>query len=127
MEIGADGLDPHKTYLSKWLGGYGGADAKTFLNDGRPVVGIAGMRSRYDWGPAFCLCLVTTKAGALADADGLWPGLVPITNAKQRDDALHPIGQIARPAAATEPVGPPLRTTPVPPWHTLPARAGKGG
>ena len=70
MEIGADGLNPNKTYLSKWLGGYGGADAKTFLNDGRPIIGIAGMRSNLNFGPAFCLCLVTTKAGALADADG---------------------------------------------------------
>ena len=70
MEIGADGLNPNKTYLSKWLGGYGGSGAKTFVNDGRPIVGIAGMRSRNPNGPAFCLCLVTTRAGALADADG---------------------------------------------------------
>ena len=45
MEIGADGLNPNKTYLSKWLDGYGGSDAKMFVNDGRPIVGIAGMRS----------------------------------------------------------------------------------
>ncbi|HEV3144705.1 MAG TPA: hypothetical protein VGZ47_12520 [Gemmataceae bacterium] len=69
MEIGADGLDPNKTYLSKWLGGYGGAGARTFVNDGRPIIGIAGMRSRNLNSPAFCLCLVTTRAGALADAD----------------------------------------------------------
>src|SRR4029077_20602521 len=70
MEIGADGLDPNKTYLSKWLGGYGGSGAKTFVNDGRPIVGIAGMRSRDPNGPAFCIGLVTTKAGAIADAGG---------------------------------------------------------
>jgi len=69
MQIGANGLNPNKTYLSKWLGGYGGADAKTFVNDGRPIIGIAGMRSKNPSGPAFCLCLVTTKAGALDDAD----------------------------------------------------------
>jgi hypothetical protein len=61
MEIGADGLNPDKSYLSKWLGGYGGADARTFVNDGRPIVGIAGMRSNNPKGPAFCLCLVTTS------------------------------------------------------------------
>jgi hypothetical protein len=71
MEIGADGLNPNKTYLSKWLGGYGGADARTFVNDGRPIVGIAGMRSKNAWSPAFCLCLVTTRAGAIAAAEGL--------------------------------------------------------
>jgi hypothetical protein len=69
MEIGADGLNPNKTYLSKRLGGYGGTGAQTFLNDGRPIVGIAGMRSKNPNGPAFCMCLVTTKAGALAGAD----------------------------------------------------------
>ena len=70
MEIGADGLNPNKTYLSKWLDSDGGSGAKTFVNDGRPIVGIAGMRSRNPNGPAFCLCLVTTKAGAIAAADG---------------------------------------------------------
>ena len=68
MEIGADGLSPNKSYLSKWLGGYGGADAKTYLNDGRPVIGIAGMWSKHNFGPAFCMGLVTTRAGALAAA-----------------------------------------------------------
>ena len=68
MEIGADGLNPNKSYLSKWLGGYGGSDAKMFLNDGRPIVGIAGMVSKWDFGPAFCMCLVTTPAAAFADA-----------------------------------------------------------
>jgi hypothetical protein len=69
MEIGADGLNPDKTYLSKWLGAYG-ADARMYLNDGRPIVGIAGMRSSNPNGPAFCMCFVTTKADALAAADG---------------------------------------------------------
>ena len=68
MEIGAEGLNPNKSYLSKWLGGYGGSDAKMFLNDGRPIVGIAGMVSKWDFGPAFCMCLVTTPAAAFADA-----------------------------------------------------------
>src|SRR5262249_12562325 len=85
MEIGRDGLNPHKAYLSQWLGGYGGADARMFVNDGRPIVGIAGMVSRLNFGPAFCMCLVTTKAGAITDADGLWPGLLLVSNAKQRD------------------------------------------
>jgi hypothetical protein len=71
MEIGADQLNPRQTYLSKWLGGYGGANARTFVNDGRPIVGVAGMWSKLNFGPAFCLGLVTTKAGALADANGL--------------------------------------------------------
>jgi hypothetical protein len=68
--FGADGLNCDKTYLSKWLGVYGGSSAKTYLNDGRPIVGIAGMRSKNAKGPLFCFCLVTTKAGALADAEG---------------------------------------------------------
>jgi hypothetical protein len=67
MEIGAEGLNPDKSYLSKWLGGYGGADAKMFVNDGRPIVGIAGMVSKWDFGPAFCMCLVTTPPAALAE------------------------------------------------------------
>jgi len=137
MEIGVDGLNPHRAYLSQWLGGYGGADAKTYLNDGRPILGIAGMVSKLNFGPAFCMCLVTTKAGAIADADVLGPGLLLVNNVKQRDakqfdakqrdakqldDRLNPTGQNARPAAAAaEPVGPPLRTTPVPEWHTTPA------
>jgi hypothetical protein len=69
MEIGANGLIPNKSYLSKWLGLNGGPGTKTYLNDGRPIVGIAGMRSKNLNSPAFCLCLVTTRAGALADAD----------------------------------------------------------
>ena len=67
MKIDATGLNTSETYLSKWLGGYGGADARTFLNDGRPIVGIAGMYSRNNFGPAFCLGLVTTRPDALAD------------------------------------------------------------
>jgi len=70
MEIGADGLNVDKTYLSKWLGAYGGSSARTYVNDGRPIVGIAGMRSKDAKRPIFCFCLVTTKAGALADAEG---------------------------------------------------------
>ena len=70
MEIGADGLNPKKSYLSKWLGINGGSGATTFVNDGRPIIGIAGMRAKNSHGPAFCMCLVTTKAGALAEADG---------------------------------------------------------
>jgi hypothetical protein len=58
MQIGADGLNPDKSYLSKWLGGYG-ANARTYVNDGRPIIGIAGMRAKDTRGPAFCLCLVT--------------------------------------------------------------------
>jgi len=69
MEIGADGLNPKKSYLSKWLGINGGSGATTYVNDGRPIVGIAGMRSKDPNGPAFCMCLVTIKAGTLADAD----------------------------------------------------------
>jgi hypothetical protein len=89
MAIGADGLNPKKSYLSKWLGGYGGADARTFVNDGRPIIGIAGMRSKNPKGPAFCMCLVTTRAGALAAGDpdravDLPPVLDPLNNAKQR-------------------------------------------
>ncbi len=67
MEIGTDGLNRNKSYLSKWLGLNGGSGAKTYVNDGRPIVGIAGMRSKNANGPAFCLCLVTIKAGAMAD------------------------------------------------------------
>jgi hypothetical protein len=70
MEIGSEGLNPNKTYLSKRLGGYSGTGAPTFVNDGRPIIGIAGMRAKDPNGPAFCMCLVTTKAGAIADADG---------------------------------------------------------
>src|SRR5262249_2269216 len=123
MEIGAEGLNPRKSYLSKWLGGYGGSDAKTFLNDGRPVVGIAGMRSKLNFGPAFCLCLVTTKAGALEDADDPWLQIIPVNNAKRRDDLVNAIDQNAQPAAAAaEPVAEPLRTRPVPQWQTKSAR-----
>jgi hypothetical protein len=82
MEIGADGLNPNKTYLSKWLGGYGGADAKMFVNDGRPILGVAGMRSRNSFGPAFCLCFITTKAGELAET--------------RRQINLHPLREAAR-------------------------------
>jgi hypothetical protein len=70
MEIGADRLNPARTYLSKWLGGHGGADARMFVNDGRPIIGLAGMWSKHNFGPAFCMCLVTTRAGAFADAAG---------------------------------------------------------
>src|SRR5262249_14481038 len=70
LGIAADGLNPDKTYLSKWLGGYGGSDARTYVNDGRPIFGVAGMRSKDPNGPAFCLCLVTTRAGAVAEAGG---------------------------------------------------------
>jgi hypothetical protein len=67
MQIGPHGLNPKKTYLSKWLGGHGGSRARTFVNDGRPIVGIAGMRARDPKRPAFCLCLVTIPAA------GGWP------------------------------------------------------
>jgi hypothetical protein len=70
MQIGADGLNPNKTYLSKWLGINGGSNAKTYVNDGRPIIGIAGMWSRNSHSPAFCICLVTTRPGALTDAGG---------------------------------------------------------
>jgi len=79
MEIGADGLNPNKSYLSKWLGGYGGSDAKMFLSDGRPIIGISGMVSKLNFGPAFCMGLVTTREGALAAADGLRYQLSPST------------------------------------------------
>jgi hypothetical protein len=65
MEIGPDGLNPNKSYLSKWLGGYGGTSARMYVNDGRPIIGIAGMRSSDTRGPAFCMCLVTIPAGAM--------------------------------------------------------------
>jgi hypothetical protein len=77
MEIGADGLNPNKTYLSKWLGGYGGSGARTFVNDGRPIVGIAGMWSNNPHSPAFCMCLVTTRAGAIADREPPLRQIVP--------------------------------------------------
>jgi len=69
MEIGANGLNPDKTYLSKWLGINAGSGARMFVNDGRPIIGIAGMRSKDPRGPAFCMCLVTTRACALANSD----------------------------------------------------------
>jgi hypothetical protein len=97
MEIGPAGLNPSKSYLSKWLGGHGGANAKTYLNDGRPVIGISGMVSNWSFGPAFCMGFVTTKAGALAEADGLLSGLVPSNNATPRDDLRNPLGQPADP------------------------------
>jgi hypothetical protein len=106
MEIGAEGLNANKTYLSKWLGGYGGADAKTYVNDGRPIVGIAGMRSKDPKSPAFCMCLVTTRTGAIADADGSYYQSSPVI-AKQRDDLPNRTEQNAQPPApAVEPVGP---------------------
>lgn len=98
MEIGADGLNPNKTYLSKWLGGYGGADAKTFVNDGRPIVGIAGMRSRDPKSPAFCMCLVTTKAGAIAGADGPSFKSSPATRSRATTD-MNSRGQNGQPPA----------------------------
>jgi hypothetical protein len=67
MEIGADGLNPDRSYLSKWLGGHGGSGARTYVNDGRPIIGVAGMLSDNFHSPAFCMCLVTTQPGALAD------------------------------------------------------------
>jgi hypothetical protein len=70
MEIGAAGLNPDKAYLSKWLDSDGGASAKTFVNDGRPIVGIAGLRAKDPNGATFCLCLITTRPGALAAATG---------------------------------------------------------
>ncbi len=69
MEIGADGLNPNKSYLSKWLGTYGGVGSRTYLNDGRPIIGIAGMRNSQPQSPLLCLCLVTTPEGALADSE----------------------------------------------------------
>jgi hypothetical protein len=93
MAIGADGLNPKKTYLSKWLGGYGGSGARTYVNDGRPIVGIAGMRSKNPTGPAFCLCLVTTQAGALADADGPSDKTARTDTAKQNDANQFRVGQ----------------------------------
>jgi hypothetical protein len=113
MEIGPEALNPDKSYLSKWLGGYGGSNAQTFVNDGRPIIGIAGMVSKLNFGPAFCMCLVTTRPGTLADADGLWPGLVRIVNGKQPDDLLNPIRQNAPPPAPQ--AEPAARTRPVPP------------
>jgi hypothetical protein len=68
MEIGAERLNPDKSYLSKWLGGHGGAGARNFVNDGRPIIGIAGMRSKNDRSPAFCLGLVTTRAELITNA-----------------------------------------------------------
>ena len=81
------------------------------------------MRSKLNFGPAFCLCLVTTKAGALADADDPWLEINPIDNAPQRNNLLNPLAENAQPAApVTEPVDPPLRTRPLPQWHTMPTR-----
>jgi hypothetical protein len=77
MEIGPDGLNSNKSYLSKWLGGYGGANARTLVNDGRPIVGVAGMWSRTSFGPAFCLGLVTTRPGSLAEAPRRMVQIVP--------------------------------------------------
>jgi hypothetical protein len=96
MEIGADGLNPDKTYLSKWLGGYGGSGARTYVNDGRPIVGIAGMRSKNPNGPAFCMCLVTIRAGAIADADGRGHQSSGIKSAKMNYAAQFFVGQAVR-------------------------------
>jgi hypothetical protein len=93
MEIGTDGLNPAKTYLSKWLGGYGGSGARTFVNDGRAIIGIAGMPSKDRNGPAFCLCLVTTKAEALADADGPFYKTSRINKAKPIEANQFRVGQ----------------------------------
>jgi hypothetical protein len=93
MEIGADGLNPKKTYLSKWLGGHGGSGARTFVNDGRPIVGIAGMRSIDPHSRAFCMCLVTTQAEASADADGTCDNTSSSNNAKQNDVNQFRVGQ----------------------------------
>src|SRR5258705_353890 len=83
------GNNPNKTYLSKWLGGHGGADARTFVNDGRQIVGIAGMRAKDPKGPAFCLCLVTTRNGAIAAADRESCQSSSGNDAKQRDHLLN--------------------------------------
>jgi hypothetical protein len=112
MAIGADGLSPNKSYLSKWLGGYGGADARTFVNDGRPIVGIAGMRSSNPNGPNFCMCLVTTGKGALAGASG------PDYTAKRRDDLLSDIEQNAKRAAPVK--GPVASPKTAPPRRPMP-------
>jgi hypothetical protein len=112
MAIGADGLSPNKSYLSKWLGGYGGADARTYVNDGRPIVGIAGMRSSNPSGPNFCMSLVTTGKGALAEARG------PGDNAKLRDDILSGIGQNAKRAGPVR--GPVAAPQTAPPWRPMP-------
>jgi hypothetical protein len=66
MEIGPDGLNPSKSYLSKWLGINAGSSARTYVNDGRPIIGIVGMSAKNASSPAFCMGLVTTKPGALA-------------------------------------------------------------
>jgi hypothetical protein len=118
MEIGPDGLNLHKSYLSKWLGLNGGANATTYVNDGRPIIGIAGMRSSNPSGPAFCMCLVTTKAGAISEADGDLQ-TVPTSHATQRDDLPSPITQYPQrttPVAQT-PAAPPviLQEPPMPP------------
>lgn len=94
MEIGAGRLNPGKTYLSQWLGGYGGADATTFINDGRPIIGIAGMRSSRPSSPAFCLGLVTTQAEAIADPPGeCYQTSRATSNVQQREAAPFHVGQ----------------------------------
>jgi hypothetical protein len=50
-----------------------------------------GMTSKLNFGPAFCLGLVTTKAGALAATDGAVSS--PINNAAPRDGLPNPLRQ----------------------------------
>ena len=90
MQIGPDGLNPQKSYLSKWLGLNAGSNARMYVNDGRPIIGIAGMRSSDPKGPAFCMCLVTTKAGALANDDAKLQ-TVPVNSAKPNDAKLQTV------------------------------------
>jgi hypothetical protein len=90
MQIGPDGLNPQKSYLSKWLGLNASSSARMYVNDGRPIIGIAGMRSKSPTGPAFCMCLVTTKAGALADSD-VKLQTVPVNSAKPTDAKLQTV------------------------------------
>lgn len=113
MEIGPERLNPYKTYQSKWLGSEGGAEVKMFVNDGRPIVGIAGMRARDPSSPAFCLCLVTTQTGALADADG--------RGDQSRDALANGTEQKPQPAApvATGPAPAP-QARPMPPRQVDP-------
>jgi hypothetical protein len=109
MAIGAGRLNTNKTYLSKWLGGYGGNGARTYLNDGRPIIGIAGMRSKNPNGPAFCLGLVTIPQAALADAGG------PREDAKLSGDLLDGVGQNAKRAGPVSAPQTPPQRRPTPP------------
>jgi hypothetical protein len=92
MAIGADRLNPNKSYLSKWLGGYGGSNARMYVNDGRPIIGIAGMRSSDPRGPSFCMCLVTIPAGALPA-----PQVVASTSPPRGGPGVQKAGAVAAP------------------------------